>query len=435
MSAALADPETEAPAEASWRDPDIETLRLSKKITSRLRGSKIESIGALVDALDNSETFGLEPREIAAIWHALKTNSDTPHILIDGPESDDEPETADVPMAEAPVPEIAKAETEVTVGETIPASEETPVPAAEGAEPPKDPPVATVAPEEPDEESRNRAAREALIRFRQSEQLRVYDRETVQLVEEEEQHVSRLEGEYEDKKEAAAEAKKEFEKAEAALRKLIRDRREDRGQPNLLDKPIDDDIPAAQAPAPAPTGQPSGDYGELWQKFPMEFSRWERWGLTAKDIEKLNGGETKNNGVCPILLFGDVSRFCQPNPANPSYTRSLKDFKGFGDKGAQRCADAELEFWKWWNASGAAEFAAEQGVKPNADSQEPAPGIGSEDPQPVVEAADGQPVEPAPAGPAEADDTRPLSDAAEPQHPDVAPPAPKKRVRKKKQPA
>jgi ParB/RepB/Spo0J family partition protein len=87
-------PEVPAAPDASWRDPDIETLRLSRKVTSRLRGAKIEHIGALVDALDNGETFSLDAREITAVWHAIKTNSACPaDILIDG-EADDEAEAS-----------------------------------------------------------------------------------------------------------------------------------------------------------------------------------------------------------------------------------------------------------------------------------------------------------------------------------------------------
>lgn len=112
----------------------------------------------------------------------------------------------------------------------------------------------------------------------------------------------------------------------------------------------------------AEANRPTNALDDLYLEYPLTFTRWERFGLTAKDVEKLNGGETKSFGACPISAFGDIQRFVTPNPANPSFTRTLKDFKGFGDAGYDRYQEAETKFWAWWGQGGKEEFAREKGL-------------------------------------------------------------------------
>ena len=108
--------------------------------------------------------------------------------------------------------------------------------------------------------------------------------------------------------------------------------------------------------------KPGNSLDDLYLEYPITLDRWQRFGLTAKDVERLISGETKNFGANPITVFGDIQRFVTPNPANPSFTRSLKDFKGFGDAGYDRYQEAETKFWAWWSAGGKEEFAKEKGL-------------------------------------------------------------------------
>jgi len=121
-------------------------------------------------------------------------------------------------------------------------------------------------------------------------------------------------------------------------------------------------------PKPDASDAPAAD-DKLWQQYPLTLDRWGRFGLTAKDIEILNGGETKNFGVNPILVFGDVSKFVTPNPNNPGFARSLTDFKRFGEAAAERWGKAEEQFWAWWKDGGEAEFRAEQSPTVAVDAE------------------------------------------------------------------
>lgn len=101
------------------------------------------------------------------------------------------------------------------------------------------------------------------------------------------------------------------------------------------------------------------DLSELWREYPVK--RWERFGLTPKDVEKLAAGEVKREtGLKPINTVGDLSNFSKPTESG--YSRGYKDVKGLGDVGAERVADAEVGFWKWWNGEGLNEFARERGL-------------------------------------------------------------------------
>jgi len=220
----------------------------------------------------------------------------------------------------------------------------------------------------------------AEIDYGSPEQIAIYDAATVEQVNAKEVIVAELEAEWKAKHSAASEAKKEFEAAELSLRKLIRERKDQRGKaPPKVQQEIpfegDDDSGDHDPADPSEFTNDGSALGQLYEKYPITFDRWGRWGLTAKDVEKLNGGETKEHGTHPILVLGDVSKFITPNPANPSYARTLKDFKGLGDKGFDRWQEAELLFWKWWNDGGAVEFAKEMGV---GNGNESAAGTGSE---------------------------------------------------------
>lgn len=180
-----------------------------------------------------------------------------------------------------------------------------------------------------------------------------YDQETARLVAERETFVSELEAVWEDKHADAAVAKKEFEKEQDSLRKLIRDRRDSRGKKDLFTGVTDATVTDPARPDPL---------ADLWQQYPIEADRWERWGLTGKDVEKLNAGETKNHGTHPMMTLGDVTRFITPDPKNPAFARTLKDIKGIGDKGMERYVEAETKFWDWWGKGGKEEFATEKGI-------------------------------------------------------------------------
>ncbi len=254
------------------------------------------------------------------------------------------------------------------------------------------------------------------------EELIAYDAATVVLVREAEVIAAGAESVYLDSKEQAASDKKFFEAKVEDLRKLIRTRAEDRGKrpvpptPTLLDVlPKWRDLPAhtlqtlfdgasdvvatavnagvltlgelyeqVSIDAPPPFGwsvelaatvrgeiekiinvesesmaaaQPAES--DLYKSYPLD--RWVRFGLTAKDVEKLHAGETKGtaSSIGPISTMGDLQRFITPNPNSPGYSQNVKDIKGMGDKGAERMSDAEMAFWGWWRAGGEAEFASE----------------------------------------------------------------------------
>ena len=181
-----------------------------------------------------------------------------------------------------------------------------------------------------------------------------YDDLTRQMITKAEEDAELAESVYEHRHSLASAAKKVFEASVDELRKMIRDRREGRTkkpEPSLFHPKHKAKPDASDAPATDDT---------LWQQFPLTFDRWGRFGLTAKDIEILNGGETKNFGVNPILVFGDVSKFVTPNPNNPGFSRSLTDFKRFGDAAFERWGKAEEQFWAWWKGGDTCRRAAER---------------------------------------------------------------------------
>lgn len=101
------------------------------------------------------------------------------------------------------------------------------------------------------------------------------------------------------------------------------------------------------------------DFGELWKEYPVR--RWEAFGITSKDAEKLAAGEVKREtGRRPIVSVGDLAAFS--TPTGSGYSRGYADVKGIGTAGADRISEAEVKFWEWWKSGGELEFATEKGL-------------------------------------------------------------------------
>jgi hypothetical protein len=190
------------------------------------------------------------------------------------------------------------------------------------------------------------------------EELAEYDANSRTLIDQAEIAVSESEANYLAAKETASEAKKELEADEGRLRKLIRERRDQRGRkpdPTLLDhagKSEADTDTALEAPG-------DGIPEDLYKQYSI--AEWTKFGLTEKDVEKLSAGDLKSGGTAPIRTIGDLQTFSQPNPDQPTYTRNYTDIKGIGQAGADRISEAETNFWGWWQKGGKEEFAKEKG--------------------------------------------------------------------------
>lgn len=208
-----------------------------------------------------------------------------------------------------------------------------------------------------------------------------YDSETVRLVSSKESYVCQLEANLVSIKSEVKDAKKSVEEAKEELRELIQNRDRQRGRkpaPTLftfsaqsatVDEGNATDQVNDQGGENATTSEPVAvdPLAELWREYPMTVTNWKPFGLTAKDIERLNSGETKDFGTHPIRVLGDITRFITPNEQSPGFTRSLMDFKGFGEKSYDRWLSAESAFWDWWNNKGGKQaFADEQAGKVNA---------------------------------------------------------------------
>lgn len=253
------------------------------------------------------------------------------------------------------------------------------------------------------------------------DQLTEYDIDTARLVSDAERLCSAADAEWDGLKSAAATAKKLADGQTAALRQLIRGRAAERGlrpAANLLDMlaapseswrtvpiadiEIDDGIKADMSFEPIATagelydavtsfdpadGTPFGlaicdvatvrmklremadaehatadpaAENNLWRSYPLD--RWTRWGVTAKDIERLAAGEVKHGAaVAPVVTVGDLSDFTHPAPGG--YSRGYGDIKGIGTAGVDRISAGEEGFWGWWRWSGGCEeFVRERGA-------------------------------------------------------------------------
>jgi hypothetical protein len=255
-----------------------------------------------------------------------------------------------------------------------------------------------------------------------ADELNEYDAETVLLTDAAEQRIAVAEAEA-GRLASEARAAKKRAKAEAGeLRRMIRERADNRGQKRatlldmvspatstagawratlIKDSPLSDGIKAFLSFEPvrtlgelhdeiaavtpdggAPFGLAMGDLAEvrmrlaeladreapdpepidledLWRAYPIE--RWTRFGLTAKDVEKLAAGEVKRESDRrPVRTVGDLSNFSAPTSGG--YSRQYADIKGIGTAGADRLSDAETRFWQWWQCDGQDEFARERGL-------------------------------------------------------------------------
>lgn len=124
-------------------------------------------------------------------------------------------------------------------------------------------------------------------------------------------------------------------------------------------------VKESRSPGESPS---EGPLAELWREFPLD--RFEKFGLTSGDIEKLAAGEVKQGTGFPLITVGDMQRFTTPYEHNPSYCRNLSDIRGIGAAAVDRIQDANANFWGWWNGGGAEEFAAEKGINLEADAAE-----------------------------------------------------------------
>lgn len=208
------------------------------------------------------------------------------------------------------------------------------------------------------------------------EALAEYDQETARLVAEAEAEVTELENVWEDKHGEAALAKKEFENHRDKMRSLIRERTANRGKRDLFTG-VKGGIPVGETAA-APAVEESQS-NRLMLEYPLEFRRWERYGVTEKMIEIMNGGVTKEHGTHPLFVYGDIARFCV---TSTGFERRLTDLKGFGPKLFDKWQEAEAKFWQDW-PNLVEQFAAEKGV--SLDPEPPAT------PAEVPADAEGQP--------------------------------------------
>lgn len=210
--------------------------------------------------------------------------------------------------------------------------------------------------------------------------LDAWDAETARLVAEREGRVGALEAAWEDLHAEASLAKKAFEAERDKMRAFIRERRDQRGRPYPKpEKTLFDGV----GEHPADPSAPSEDrLYELSQLYPLDFAHWEEFGLTAKDVEKLNAGETKHHGTIPLRTLGDVARYTKPSA--DGYERRLVDIKGFGPKAFERWEAANLQFWAAWPNGKAVKFAAEigfdLGTKEAAGEAQPEAGGGGPGP-------------------------------------------------------
>lgn len=327
----------EAPVKPEWRTIPTEELGFKLEIQRALYRHNSENAGKLKDKLDAGETFGLGAGVLIEVRNQL---DQCVRDFASLEETKIWREPDDVP------------DTEIEPDDEPGASNAGPVGEAELIDP---------------------TTPEGLVK---------YDQLTAKLVSEAERKVGGLEAEWDDAHEEAKELKAKFEQARDKMRLLIRERefgRTKKPQPTVFDRPMN--------AAPGESRKPDA-LADLWQSYPIEYARWGRWGLTEKDVEILNGGETKDQGTHPILTLGDMTRFITPDRSNPAFARKLKDFKKFGDAAADRFDEAQTKFWAHWSNGGQQEFAAERGIVTDGDA--PAAGVGSQGAEPGVAGDDGE---------------------------------------------
>lgn len=402
MSETAAEPveqtEPQAPPIERWEDESIDQLAIPEKLYLKLHQHGLTTLGRVWDEVVLMEQHEVQARDRITIASAIDDirNQWQPWRTKPVSEFNDVP-TADVEqmelmeittwgslddeLKEPSVSECFTKEGKATMWAQISAADaecrKRPTPPVEPA--PEPPPQLTPT----------------VQRWDTPEALAAYDAETVRLANEKTAEIAAYENEWDDLHAQAALAKKQFENATDELRALIRSRADERGkapQKTLFDDVSDNVVSGTDKPA---NSTQSDKRNDLWTIYPITFERWERFGLTAKDVEKLNSGETKNHGTHPILVLGDVSNFITPNPSNPSYARTLKDVKGFGDAAYDRWCEAETQFWAWYGRGGDSEFAIEMGVTGETAQGTPGPSGSEGEPVAVSEPATAPEPEPA----------------------------------------
>lgn len=191
-----------------------------------------------------------------------------------------------------------------------------------------------------------------------AEALAAYDAKTVLLINEEAEEVARYERAYDDAAEVAKEFKKDFERAEKALRELIEDRRKNRGKPTqptlYKDPPAEKAEPLeasdgnnAQADVDACPPKDENSTG-VWQgnhEFtPQELATpLSSLSIAQGVLNALNEGRKKDgSSFTPIVTVGDYFEYCKPL-AN-GWVPNLRDIKGIGDGKADAFEKAILDF-------------------------------------------------------------------------------------------
>lgn len=202
-----------------------------------------------------------------------------------------------------------------------------------------------------------------------------YDAETQQVTAKLLNEKYEIESEIETHKTKAAASRAELKAKERELKNHHEERARQRGkQPPVRQLTIDsapqpDARPAANAdPGAEPVNFPKAAEDEqraftdeLVKKFPV--ARWVEFGATEADVKKLNAGDLKDGGPCPIFTVGDLQSFVNPYPDNPSFTRGYTDIRGIGKAAVERIQNAEMSFWAAWNSRLAADFAKELGLQ------------------------------------------------------------------------
>jgi hypothetical protein len=158
------------------------------------------------------------------------------------------------------------------------------------------------------------------------EQLVEYDQETCRLIKDQEQHVTSLELQYVGAKNDLARAKRSVEAAKVELRKLIRDRNEQRGQPTMRSL-FETSTPVEP------------DTAEEWREFSIR--KLGEFGLPGKVIDKVS--------AAGIDTLGQLSDFT--NPSDGGWAKQYQDIPGVGDKAATAIEDAWMAFWVKHQAS------------------------------------------------------------------------------------
>ncbi len=155
------------------------------------------------------------------------------------------------------------------------------------------------------------------------EQLVEYDQETCRLIKDQEEHVTSLELKFVGAKGALAVAKRAVDEAKVELRKLIRERNEQRGQPTMRS--------LFEGPSTPVEPEPPAD-GE-WRE--LSIRKLGEVGLPGTVIDKIS--------AAGIDTLGQLSDFTTPN--GNGWAKQYQDIPGVGDKAATAIEDAWMAFW------------------------------------------------------------------------------------------